>query len=64
LWPRDEANVLNKLDETPALIVIDLQKAMLGLPAEPPIQDVVNRTGELARAFRERGLPQQQPRTF
>jgi nicotinamidase-related amidase len=48
---------LNKLDETPALIVIDLQKAVLGLPAEPPIQDVVNRTRELARAFRERGLP-------
>jgi nicotinamidase-related amidase len=48
---------LNKLDETPALIVIDLQKAILGLPAEPPIRDVVNRTYELARAFRERSLP-------
>ncbi len=48
---------LNKLDETPALVVIDLQKVMLGFSAEPPIQDVVNRTRELARAFRERGLP-------
>ena len=48
---------LNKLDETPALIVIDLQKAILGLTAEPPIRDVVNRTYELARAFRERSLP-------
>ena len=27
---------LNKLDETRALIVIDLQKAMLELPAAPP----------------------------
>jgi nicotinamidase-related amidase len=48
---------LTQLDSTPALIVIDLQKGVLGIPAAHPIGDVVARTARLARAFRERGWP-------
>lgn len=45
------------LDTTAALIVIDLQKGHVGLQAVHPIADIVARSAQLARAFRERGLP-------
>ncbi|HEX4321935.1 MAG TPA: isochorismatase family cysteine hydrolase [Acidobacteriaceae bacterium] len=48
---------LTQLDPVSALIVIDLQKGIVGLPAAHPIADVVGRSAQLARAFRERGLP-------
>lgn len=48
---------LTKLDKNTALIVIDLQKGVAGLPAVHPIGDIVDRTAQLARAFRERELP-------
>jgi nicotinamidase-related amidase len=48
---------LTKLDSTAALLVIDLQKGVLGMPAVHPIGEIVARTAQLARAFRERGLP-------
>lgn len=48
---------LTKIDTTPALIVIDLQKGIAGLPTVHPIGEVIARAAELARAFRERGLP-------
>ena len=48
---------LSKLDENPALIVIDLQKGMVGLPTSHPADEIVARSAQLARAFRERGLP-------
>jgi nicotinamidase-related amidase len=48
---------LTILDETPALVVIDLQKGIVGLPCAHPIGEVVNRAAELARAFRAHGLP-------
>jgi nicotinamidase-related amidase len=48
---------LTTLDTTPALVVIDLQKGVVGLPAVHPIGEIVGRTAQLARAFRERGLP-------
>ncbi len=48
---------LTQLDTTAALIVIDLQKGILGIPAAHPMGDVVARTAQLARAFRERGWP-------
>jgi nicotinamidase-related amidase/predicted MFS family arabinose efflux permease len=48
---------LTTLDETPALVVIDLQKGIVGLPCVHPIAAIVDRAAELARAFRERGLP-------
>jgi nicotinamidase-related amidase len=48
---------LSTIDSTPALIVIDLQKGVLGLPTVHPVQEVVERTASLARAFRRHGLP-------
>jgi nicotinamidase-related amidase len=48
---------LTKLDETSALIVIDLQKGVVGMPTAHPVSEVIDRTAQLARAFRERGLP-------
>lgn len=48
---------LTTLDNTPALVVIDLQKGLMGLPTAHPIDEVVARTVQLARAFRERALP-------
>jgi nicotinamidase-related amidase len=48
---------LTKLDTNAALIVIDLQKGVVGMPAAHPVGEIVARTAQLARAFRERGLP-------
>jgi len=48
---------LTTLDEEAALIVIDLQKGIVGLPSVHPAADVVERSAKLARAFRERRLP-------
>ena len=48
---------LSTLDETPALVVIDLQKGILASPAAHDLDDVVGRSAELAAAFRARGLP-------
>ena len=48
---------LTQLDTTAALIVIDLQKGIVGLPTVHPIGDIVDRSARLARAFRARGLP-------
>jgi nicotinamidase-related amidase len=48
---------LTILDTTAALIVIDLQKGIVGLPLAHPGSEIVDRSAELARAFRERGLP-------
>jgi nicotinamidase-related amidase len=46
-----------KLDTTAALVVIDLQKGILGMPTAHPLTEVIGRTAALARAFRERSLP-------
>jgi nicotinamidase-related amidase len=48
---------LSQLDNTAALMVIDLQKGIVGLPTVHPIGDIVDRSARLARAFRARGLP-------
>ena len=48
---------LTMLDPMTALIVIDLQKGVVGLPLAHPIDAVVSRARALADAFRERGLP-------
>jgi nicotinamidase-related amidase len=48
---------LTKLDATAALIVIDLQKGIVGLPTVHPATKIVARSAQLAHAFRERGLP-------
>jgi len=48
---------ITKLDAIPALVVIDLQKGIVGLPTVHPIGEIVARAAQLARAFRERSLP-------
>ncbi len=48
---------LTKLDEISALVVIDLQKGIVSIPAVHPIGEVIKRTASLARAFRKKGLP-------
>lgn len=48
---------LATLDTTAALVVIDLQKGLIALPAVHPASEIIARAAELARAFRERGLP-------
>jgi nicotinamidase-related amidase len=45
------------LDPNAALIVIDLQKGIVGMQTVHPSGEVVSRAGLLAGAFRERGLP-------
>jgi nicotinamidase-related amidase len=48
---------LTKLDDICALIVIDLQKGIVGMPTAHPIGEIVDRSAQLARAFRQRSLP-------
>ena len=48
---------LTKLDTTTALVVIDLQKGIVRLPTVHPVGEIIGRAAQLARAFRERGLP-------
>ncbi len=48
---------LTTLDPVAALVVIDLQKGITGLPTVHPAGDIIGRAAQLARAFRERGLP-------
>jgi nicotinamidase-related amidase len=48
---------LTLLDPNTALIVVDLQKGLTGLPVIHPLGDIVGRARALADAFRERGLP-------
>ncbi|WP_329122268.1 isochorismatase family protein [Streptomyces sp. NBC_01465] len=45
------------LDAKTALVLVDLQKGIVGLPLAHPAADVVERAAFLAAAFRERGLP-------
>jgi nicotinamidase-related amidase len=48
---------LTTLDPTTALVVIDLQKGVVGLPLAHPVESVVARSAALAAAFRVKGLP-------
>jgi nicotinamidase-related amidase len=45
------------LDPTTALIVVDLQKGIAGIPAQPSPQSVIDKSAELLDAFRAHGLP-------
>lgn len=45
------------LDLVTALVVVDLQNAVLGFPYAHPIAGVAANAGRLAAAFRSRGLP-------
>ncbi|KAF1008239.1 MAG: Isochorismatase family protein YecD [Luteibacter sp.] len=48
---------LSQLDANAALIVIDLQKGIVGLPTFSPTAPVVARSAALAKAFRASGRP-------
>jgi nicotinamidase-related amidase len=48
---------LTTLDSKTALIVIDLQKGIVSLPAVHPMDGVVKHIGALTEAFRGHGLP-------
>ncbi|WP_131113708.1 isochorismatase family protein [Lichenihabitans psoromatis] len=48
---------LTTLDPKTALLIIDLQKGMIGYPFVHPIGDIVDRARALTDAFRRRGLP-------
>lgn len=48
---------LTQLDSNAALIVIDLQKGIVSFPLAQPAKEIVSRSTQLAKAFRERGLP-------
>jgi len=48
---------LTTLDPATALVVVDLQKGIIGLPFVHPISQVVERSRALLDAFRKRGLP-------
>jgi len=48
---------LTQLDKTPALVVIDLQKGIVGIPTAHPADQIVAQAAELARAFRAHRLP-------
>ncbi|MFF9502244.1 cysteine hydrolase family protein [Streptomyces sp. NPDC014656] len=45
------------VDRKTALIVVDLQEGVVGLPLAHPAADVLARNAELLAAFRRRGLP-------
>jgi nicotinamidase-related amidase len=48
---------LSQIDTNAALIIIDLQKGIAGLPTAHPAAEIVERSARLARAFRARKLP-------
>jgi hypothetical protein len=48
---------LTLLDPTAALVVIDLQKGIVGLNTVHPATEIVGKSAKLARAFREHNLP-------
>ena len=48
---------ISMLDPKPALLVIDLQKGLVGFPTAHPIGGVINNAAALIEAFRQRKLP-------
>jgi nicotinamidase-related amidase len=48
---------VTKLDPHTALIIVDLQQGIVGLPLIHPIGEIIARARSLADAFRARGLP-------
>ncbi|MDB5018674.1 MAG: isochorismatase family protein [Mucilaginibacter sp.] len=49
--------MITTLDKNTALILIDLQKGVIGLPLVHPIQDVLENAVKLIDAFRKAGQP-------
>lgn len=52
-----EQMTISVLDAKPALVVIDLQKGIVGMPTAHPMQGVIGNCAALAEAFRRYALP-------
>ena len=48
---------ITKLDPKSALVVVDLQNGVAAQAMAHPVEDVVGRSAELAKTFRDRALP-------
>lgn len=48
---------LTQIDPVAALVVIDMQKGVVGLNAAHPVPQIIDRVARLARGFREQKLP-------
>lgn len=48
---------VSRLDPVAALVVIDLQKGVLGMPTAHPAADILAQAARLAAAFRAKNLP-------
>jgi nicotinamidase-related amidase len=48
---------LTKVDAITALVLIDLQKGVVGMQMAHPVAQIVDRAARLARAFREKKRP-------
>lgn len=48
---------VSQLDPVSALVVIDMQKFIVGLPTVHPMAEVIERVTRLARGFRDKNLP-------
>lgn len=46
---------LTQIDRVAALVVIDMQKGIVGMATVHPVAEITDRIARLARAFRERG---------
>jgi nicotinamidase-related amidase len=53
----NETMTVSSLDPKPALLVVDLQKGLVGLPTAHPFDGVVGNAVALAENFRARNLP-------
>jgi nicotinamidase-related amidase len=49
--------MITAIDPKTALVLIDLQKGIMGMPTAHPTQDVIAKSAELVAAFRRKGLP-------
>jgi nicotinamidase-related amidase len=48
---------LTQIDPVAALVVIDMQKGIVGLPTAHPAADITARVAKLVQGFRAKGLP-------
>jgi nicotinamidase-related amidase len=49
--------MITELDKNTALVLIDLQNMIVGLPLAHPVKDIIDNSAKLVAAFREAGLP-------
>lgn len=49
--------MITAIDENTALVLIDLQNSIVGLPLAHPVDELLGRVNELIAAFRKKNLP-------